>query len=247
MTSGGDWRGNWVLNEIAARVDRAGPCPVSEDYRPGLVSPDIDWLINYLAQLNKTGRSEAIIVKHAFRIAFDWTMLRFREQRSPINLAGSIKYGFRPHLRSKTRVGLAKELKRLDRAARSGSLNRWLKAWAAATDECQRLVWRPLVGKKPVGIQDLFICPRPSDAISAIAHARGDLASTPANDRRGNKSNSEAVALTRAMQAAVLDLTGRVGINRSWIHTPGLLPDFGRAFDKRFNAGITPRLIRKSK
>jgi hypothetical protein len=27
-----DWSGDWVVNEIAARVDRAGPRPVSEDH-----------------------------------------------------------------------------------------------------------------------------------------------------------------------------------------------------------------------
>jgi hypothetical protein len=43
-----DWSGDWVVNEIAARVDRAGPRPVSEDHKPGLVHPDVDWLINYL-------------------------------------------------------------------------------------------------------------------------------------------------------------------------------------------------------
>jgi hypothetical protein len=44
-----DWSGDWVVNEIAARVDRTGPRPVSEDHKPGLVHPDVDWLINYLA------------------------------------------------------------------------------------------------------------------------------------------------------------------------------------------------------
>jgi hypothetical protein len=34
-----DWSGDWIVNEIAARVDRAGPRPVSEDHEPGLVHP----------------------------------------------------------------------------------------------------------------------------------------------------------------------------------------------------------------
>ena len=44
---------DWVVREIAARVDREGPRPVSEDHKPGLVHPDVDWLINYLASISK--------------------------------------------------------------------------------------------------------------------------------------------------------------------------------------------------
>jgi hypothetical protein len=43
-----DWSGDWVVKEIAARADRPGPRPVSEDHKPGLVHPDVDRLINYL-------------------------------------------------------------------------------------------------------------------------------------------------------------------------------------------------------
>jgi hypothetical protein len=48
-----DWSGDWVVSEIAARVDRTGPRPVSEDHKPGLVHPDVDRLINYLASISK--------------------------------------------------------------------------------------------------------------------------------------------------------------------------------------------------
>jgi hypothetical protein len=48
-----DWSGDWVVKEIAARVDSAGPRPVSKDDKPGLVHPDVDRLINYLASISK--------------------------------------------------------------------------------------------------------------------------------------------------------------------------------------------------
>ena len=44
-----DWSGDWVVSEIAARVDRTGPRPVSEDHKPGLVHPDVDRLIKRVA------------------------------------------------------------------------------------------------------------------------------------------------------------------------------------------------------
>ena len=48
-----DWSGDWVVSEIAARVDRMGPRPVSEDHKPGLVHPDVHRLLNYLASISK--------------------------------------------------------------------------------------------------------------------------------------------------------------------------------------------------
>ena len=56
-----DWSSDWVVNEFAARVDRAGPRPVSEDHKPGLVHRDLDWLINYLASISKRGSAGDVV------------------------------------------------------------------------------------------------------------------------------------------------------------------------------------------
>jgi hypothetical protein len=63
-----DWSGDRVVNEIAARVDRAGPRPVSEDHKSGLVHPDVDWLINYLASISKKGSPGDVIIRHVLEI-----------------------------------------------------------------------------------------------------------------------------------------------------------------------------------
>jgi hypothetical protein len=258
----GDWTGDWVVNEIAASVDRAGPRPVSEDHKPGLVHPDVDWLIKYLASLNRTGRSDGDIMRHAREIMYLRTALRHRG-RGPVSLLGNVKSGFIVGKPIAKAEGLAKELQRLESAARSGSLTRWLRAWAAASLECRRLVWHPepppLVRsengftraklKGIVGADGVLIGPRPVDALLAIIRARRMLARVPSNKRQGKKRYEEAEALANAIQTAIRDLTGRAGRtdNRITGQTTGPLPDFGSAFDTRFGTGIRWRLIEKTK
>jgi hypothetical protein len=49
-TGARDRRGSGLERRLgAAQVDRAGPRAVPADHKPGLVHPDVDWPINYLA------------------------------------------------------------------------------------------------------------------------------------------------------------------------------------------------------
>ncbi|NOJ40313.1 hypothetical protein [Bradyrhizobium australiense] len=270
---GADWSGDWVVNEMAARVDRAGPRPVSEDHKPGLVPPDVDWLINELVKINSEGRSDNVIVQHAREIAYRLTALRAREL-GPLNLAGSIKDGFTTSKRTTESEGPASELERLERAALSGP-TRWIKAWSATSLEVRRLIWRPEwgpvvrqyrdlhadeTGPRKVGFtrakpQDLgiegsaLIGPRPEDVLHEIRRVRRELEVAPAADRQGNKSNGEAKALANIVRAAVVDLCGRrtVTDNRHTGETTGPLADFGAAFDDRFRTHIRWRLIDQAK
>jgi hypothetical protein len=258
------WKGatasGWIDNPIAARVDRAGPQAVSEDHRPGLVPPDLDWLINSLAVLNVTGQADAVIVGHARAILYLLVALRYRG-RGAVKVDGSSKAGFKVTGRTTAAEGLAKQLARLERAARSGSLARWLKAWGATSLEARRLVWRAEYGpvarlpdqpgftrarlKNALGVGGRFIGPRAADALLAIVQARKELAASPLNARRGNRQNQEADELAAAIKAAVLELTGRIGITFNPVtgKATGPLVDFGAAFDRHFDTQINWRLV----
>jgi hypothetical protein len=254
---GGDWTGNGVLNEIAARVDRAGPRPVSEDHKPGLVSPDMDWLINYLAGVQTLNRSDEAIVHYAREIMYRVIALRSRGTDS-FNLVGTIDDGFTVTDRSTKSEGTAKDLRRLQRAALSalsGSPTRWIKAWAAAPREIRRLIWRPElppVVKEPNGfrrgkLRDLgidgssLIGPKPEDVVSNIDRLLDDLDAVPANTRRGNRVNEEASALADAIRAVFLDLCG--GIPTHAGKATGPIYDFADVFDVRFGTQIGWRLL----
>jgi hypothetical protein len=143
----GDWSGDWVVNEIAARVDRAGPRPVSEDHKPGLVPRDVDWLINELSKINIKSRPASAVVQYAHETMARLIAYRAKEA-GPVNLVGNISDGFTTSERSTKSEGPATELKRLKRAAlaAAGSPTRWLKAWASASQEVRRMVWRPAWG-----------------------------------------------------------------------------------------------------
>ena len=161
--------------------------------------------------------------------------------------------------------GIANELARLERAARSGSKGRWIKAWAAASPRCRDLVWHPappviklefdengrLIGferapilEEIVGIDEVLIGPRGAGALAAIVEARRNLAATNRDHRRGNKRNDAADALAAAIRSAVLDLSGRVGFTRNPVEDTysGPLVELGAAVDAHFGTRICWRL-----
>jgi hypothetical protein len=228
--------------------------------------PDVDWLIGQLAKINSTGRPDESVVRHALSIR-GWLLdLRVRGGGT-FDLNGNIKKGFRVGPRRADR-GLANELARLERAARSGSKGRWFKAWAAVSPQCRHLAWHPtpppvvkinrqlkfglLIGfrrpslrHKLVGIDGVLIGPRASDVLAGIIEARGSLANIPADDRRGNQRNEAANALAAAIRSAVFELTGRVGYTDDRVQDTrsGPLVELGLAVDAHFGTRISWRLI----
>jgi hypothetical protein len=234
--------------------------PLAGDEAP----PDVDWLIGRLAKINSTNRPDETVVLHAFGISSCLLDLRVRG-RGTYDLKGSIKSGFRLRPRFADR-GLSNELARLERAARSGSKARWIRAWAAVSPRCRTLVWHPApppvikrefdesgrlisferapLQEKIVGIAGVLIGPRPANVLAAIVEARRNLAATPPDDRRGNKRNDAADALAAAIRSAVFDLTGRVGFTRDPVEDAfsGPLVELGAAVDAHFGTCICWRL-----
>ncbi|MGY4310992.1 hypothetical protein [Bradyrhizobium sp. JR3.5] len=230
------------------------------------VPPDVDWLIGYLAKINSTGRPNETVVQHAFSVNSRLLDLRARGGGT-YDLKGNIKKGFRVGPRLADR-GLANELARLERAARSRSKGRWIKAWAAVSPRCRHLVWHPprtpvikvkrklkfglLVGfrrpslrHKLVGIDGVLIGPPALDALAGIMEARCRLANTPADDRRGNQRNEAANGLAAAIRFAVFELTGRVGFTDDRVQDTctGPLVALGAAVDAHFGTRIGWRLM----
>jgi hypothetical protein len=229
-----------------------------------MVPPDVDWLIVRLANINSTNRPNEVVAKHAFSICSGLLDLRVRG-RGTYDLKGSIKSGFRVQPRAANR-GLAHELTRLERAARSGSKVRWIRAWTAVSPRCRTLVWHPApppvikrkfdengrlisferaeIQEEIVGIDGVLIAPRATAALAAIVKARRNLAATPPDVRRGKKRNDEADALAAAIRSAVSDLTGRVGFTRDPVKDTysGPLMELGAAVDAHFRTCICWRL-----
>jgi hypothetical protein len=241
-----------------------GPWPVNP-LAGAAVPPDVDWLIGSLAKINSTNRPDETVVRHAFSISGRLLDLRLR-RGGTYDLKGSIKKGFRVRPRPPD-GGLANELTRLERAARSGSKARWIKAWAAVSPRCRHLVWhtrppvvevkrklkcgrlvgfrRPSLRHNMVGIGGLLIGPRATEALAAIVQARRSLAAIPSNARRGNQRNDAADAFAVAIRSAVFDLTGRVGLTRDPVEDSysGPLLELGAAIDAHFGTRIRWRLI----
>jgi hypothetical protein len=246
---------------ISVAASTAEMNPLVGDWVPR----DVDWLIGQLAKINSTNLPDETVVRHALGIYSRLIDLRIREHGSH-DLRGSIKKGLRVKPRAAKR-GLANELARLERAARSGSKGRWIRAWAAFSPRCRQLVWHPALPpvikcefdesgrlisferaapqEEMVGIDGVLAGPRAANLLAAIVAARCNLAVTDRDDRRGNKRNDAADALAAAIRSAVFDLTGRVGVTRDPVEdrSSGPLVELGAAFDARFRTRICWRLI----
>ena len=91
--------------------------------------PKRRWLLDRLAELAPNAERE-LICKHAGKIDFLETLLAVRFARRAYKIGAAGKNYFAS---AKKASGRAAELQRLERAAKSGSLKRWLAAWAGVS------------------------------------------------------------------------------------------------------------------
>jgi hypothetical protein len=95
----------------------------------GFPEPPRRWLLDRLSELAPNADRE-LICQHAGKIDFLATLLAVRFARRAYKIGAAGKNYFAIEKKS---PGRAAELQRLEQAAKSGSLKRWLGAWAGVS------------------------------------------------------------------------------------------------------------------
>jgi hypothetical protein len=109
----------WVENEIMGE----------------LVPPELDFLINRLAQINST--DALLVIEHARKIYTAYQLVRGRPDDHGFKIKGKDRQRAEPVLATR---GLKDDLQRLLKAARSGSAKEWQTAWLGVSGEARALV-----------------------------------------------------------------------------------------------------------
>ena len=100
-----------------------------------LVLPELDFLINRLAQINST--DALLVIEHARKIYTAYQLLRGRPDQHGFKIKGKIRRRAEPVPATR---GLKDDLQRLLKAARSGSAKEWQTAWLGVSGEARALV-----------------------------------------------------------------------------------------------------------
>ena len=227
------------------------------------VSPDLDWLIDRLASLNPLAVKDRpdVIARHAHQVYGSWLALRWRGDTNAYKIKGEQ----RPRaVRIDAKRGLANDLRRLRRAARSKSDKRWRAAWLGVSgktrslfdpappsivkrnqlDEAGRLV---LIERADLDVSNLkqvrvrglhALMPTAAAALPLIEGAIRKLG--PAADRRKRQSDDYFDEFVGAVCLAHRELTGAVGItwNTNAGKFDGVLVELGRDIVARFGTAL---------
>lgn len=223
---------------------------VWNDIEAFYVRPERDWMIRELSRMNITDQTNAVVSSCAAEICLLITLMKLSD-RPPLSLKGNTQRGFRSRRVWPSRRGPKKELEKLAEAARSGVMSKWLKAWGAATRETQDMVWKfpipPIVNGRRgpadltgcVGVDGLFICPRPELVLAAIEHALESH-----EPSRGKKSNDHADEIAAAIKKAARAMTGRT-YTTDKVGKEGPAVGLADAVERHFGiAGIRHRLFK---
>jgi hypothetical protein len=182
------------------------------------VSPDIDWLIDRLAELiplkNRPGDYNAYVIdRHAHQIYGHWLTWRWRGDRYVTKIRGKQ----RPYAEhNPVKVSIEKELERLLTAAQGRSDKVWINAWLGVTSRTRGLIgWRPHDGSggfeiSPRGLH--AVAPFRADALPLIKAALRKHEAMSASDRQKRQGDSLADDVARAVSRAYRHLTGKRGL-----------------------------------
>jgi hypothetical protein len=100
-----------------------------------LVLPELDFLINRLAQINST--DALLVIEHARKIYTAYQLLRGRPDDHGFKIKGKKRRRAEPVPATR---GLNDDLQRLSKAARGGSAKEWQTAWLGVSGEARALV-----------------------------------------------------------------------------------------------------------
>jgi hypothetical protein len=188
----------------------------------GHTSPKHDRLIEALRRLK--GRDDPTVIE-PFAADILWHMNMLKAQQVEAQ-------------RLAKRVGPAKELRDIERAARKaadGKLEAWDAAWASVPGDIRRRLWRlkvpPVVSRKrdaagrlikferaPLRDARYFqarglhmLVPKPQDVLDAIKAEQEQIKQTASAERRKRKRDQAEHAAIKAIRSAYQKLTGKKG------------------------------------
>jgi hypothetical protein len=191
----GEWF-DWRLNPISGRTE----------------PPKLDWLISYLWKLRTTGIAHEIVMRHAFQIYAWCDELRLQNDLTTHKI-GEKPAGNFYATHGISKIGPAKELARLERAAKSGNFKQWLRAWAATPTRTIRLVYK---GRRPEwalsfsasGGGYTVVAPRAVDALPSIRRSIKELRQVAVAKKRQRQIDPILSAATNAFVEAFREITG---------------------------------------
>jgi hypothetical protein len=151
----------------------------------------------------------------------------------------------------KTTVGLERELRDLEAAARKAVASkldpeRWINAWAAMPTRTQSRLWKRLL-KEVVARAFSYsapgygiVVPRPEDALPAIIAEHKSLSEVPGAKRRRRRRHEPSDEAIVAIRAAYRELTGRRGgrVKAPDGKLAGRLVRLGREVDQIFGTSL---------
>ena len=207
-----------MTDEPALRIAAAAfPSLESGTDQGEFIAPKMRALVDALAAIAAPCVDRRIIAHHAAQVHVAALHLAANVGVGSFEIGGDRNRGFTAaHARGN---GLAYEVARLKRAAASGSLVRWLKAWAAASNETRRRIIAQLDGRTARGVPPDwvsfsapgYVTNAPPARASRIAIARidGDMRAVPAARRKVRRSNPHVADFIAVISGAFQSLTGR--------------------------------------
>lgn len=193
---------SWRLSEISGELE----------------SPKRHWLLERLAALAAPGVERELIRTHASNLEFRAKLLAAGFERR----GHKIKHDGNDYSAMAVKSpGRSAQLQRLERAAKSGSLKRWLAAWASASPGTRRLIIDNLPGalRPNRGIPPSWVsfsapdfitnAPRAANALAAVKATQAKLGTVDAQERKKRTRSAETQAFLEALKKSFFEVTGR--------------------------------------
>jgi hypothetical protein len=190
-----------------------------------LEPPKLRWLLDRLGELAPDAE-HALICKHANKLDFMGKILAVGFARRAYKIGAAGKTYFANPIKAPGRTA---ELQRLECAAKTGSLKRWLGAWAGVSLATHDDVIKHLPDRlRPNrGIPPSWVCfsapglttnaPPATAALAAIIAARESLNAVAAQERKKRICDPEEVRFVAALKECFREITGRrkAGVTRN--------------------------------
>lgn len=216
------------------------------------VSPKLEALLKALSGIATPGINHDELWRHAMAVHVDAIHLAANIGVGASKIGGDRKRGFfAKRIASK---GKSYEIGRLRRAAASGSLSRWLAAWAATSISTRDLIVSKLAERPSRGIPADWVsfsapgyvinAPPARAARTAIAMVERDIRAIPLEHRRARKKDPFTIDFITTARAAFVAVTGRQS-GLTWTaygdRYSGKFLDLIKSIDAIYGTSIVPK------